>query len=136
MREHNRHINEIISSTTDITFGVPQGSIISPVLFNIFVNDMPTNIKDSILIQYADDKQLLQNETITNLSEIIKKTEKTIKNTHTYYQENGLMLNIKKTQCIFIGSHHTISQIPNHCNILRQRQNNTLHTRQKTLPLL
>ena len=39
--------------------GVPQGSILGPVLFNIYVSDMPQNV-DSILLQFADDVKMFR----------------------------------------------------------------------------
>lgn len=48
-------INDAHSSKVSLTSGVPQGSILSPLLFNTYFNDMSTVISDSILYQYADD---------------------------------------------------------------------------------
>lgn len=47
-------INKATSTTRPILAGVPQGSLLGPVLFNIYINDMPSNDKTSLGI-YADD---------------------------------------------------------------------------------
>ena len=41
-----------------VTVGVPQGSILSPLLFSLFVNDLPTAVKEVDVNLYADDTEL------------------------------------------------------------------------------
>ena len=48
--------------------GVPQGSILGPVLFLMFVNDMPDVLKSSFLVMYADDSKCYK--TIKTMSDI------------------------------------------------------------------
>ena len=48
-------INSTLSTSYTVQNGVPQGSVISPLLFNIAVNDLPDNITGIQISQYADD---------------------------------------------------------------------------------
>ena len=57
-RKQYVRINGCCSTSSQLLQGVPQRSILGPILFLLFVNDMPLSIRDSTLEVYADDKTL------------------------------------------------------------------------------
>jgi hypothetical protein len=97
---------ETISSPRPVNFGVPQGSILGPVLFLLFVNDISCgspadNAKMTI---YADDVQLLFIRPANKLEELKEDAEKALTRIHSWYTSNGLKVNADKTKCIILKS--------------------------------
>ena len=65
-------INENLSNPGDLKCGVPQGSILGPLLFLLYVNDMPQSVDCDLL--YADDSCLIFSD--TNVENIEKQLNK------------------------------------------------------------
>ena len=105
-------MGNIESDKVGIRFVVPHGSILGPILFLIFINDMSTIASDCLLVQYADDGQNIHSGTIDDLPELIRRVENTLSLAKTYFDKNGLLLNAKKTQILFIGNRQLIARIP------------------------
>lgn len=81
-------------------------------LLIIYINDMPDIVNDCLFIQYADGTQLLHSDIVDNFRILINKTEITLSKAKNYFLKNGLLINSKMTQCMFIGTRLLLACIP------------------------
>ena len=88
--------NDVSSSTKVISCGVPQGSILGPLLFLIYINDLCNICKLTTPILFADDTNLFSSGTDLDIMECIINEELT--HISEWLKVNKLSLNIKKTQ--------------------------------------
>ena len=88
-------IDNYSSDTGPINFGVPQGSVLGPLLFNIFIDDI-VNIKVAKKVLFADDAVFYINE--KSLELCIHKVNMLINELSTWLRNNKLIPNVTKTK--------------------------------------
>ena len=86
----NNSISKIRSSYKEIKLGVPQGLVLGPLLFLLYTNDLPLNIKDSNLIIYADDINILIMD--KNASSLQRKIDELINDLEGWCNSNNLII--------------------------------------------
>ena len=104
-------INGVQSCWTDILRGVPQGSILGPLLFTIYVNDLPQSVVHGKIKQYADDTTLYTvSDNITDLSNNLSMD---LAGVTEWVERNGLQLNQAKTQMILLSRKKRSKELEN-----------------------
>merc|ERR1712178_488572 len=84
--------NDEKSSTLPTTCGVPQGSILGPILFLIYINDLVSVCKYSLPFLFADDTNLFTSGKV--LSDLITKVNEELSNISVWLKVNKLSLNV------------------------------------------
>jgi hypothetical protein len=107
------------SALLSILVGVPQGSILGPLLFLIYINDLPLH-SDLSSFLFADDTALAYSS--DNLDTLFTHINAEFHKLCTYFRRNKLSLHPDKTKYILI-SHNTATLLPHH--IISINNNNT-----------
>ena len=109
--------NNVRSTLKNMPCGVPQGSILGPLLFLIYINDLANLCKFTMPIFFADDSNLFLNG--KNLDEIELKLNNELGQVVKWLKINKLTLNVKKTQCMVF----TLRKDNRNVNIKIENQN-------------
>ncbi|CAH2240556.1 jg21030 [Pararge aegeria aegeria] len=102
-RQQRIRIEESSSSWCDVAAGVPQGGVLSPLLFAIFINSITHRIS-SLYHMYADDIQIYRHSTLGNLGPTVSAVNSDLSNISEWSRQYGLKVNPVKSQAIIIGS--------------------------------
>ena len=95
-----------LSDTTKVESGVPQGSVLRPILFIAFMSDFADHLKDYTIKAYADDTQILVSG--SSAHEVKVKLESAIDIAQDWFKRNSLKINPSKTE---IGGAYSSSEI-------------------------
>ena len=99
-RSQRVKINADYSSWENILKGVPQGSVLGPLLFNLYINDLFYFVKESDVCNFADDNTLSVAD--IDIDSIITKLEKDTDTLLLWFQDNGMKLNDDKCKLMIM----------------------------------
>ena len=114
-RQQYCSINNHDSTLETVKSGIPQGSSLGPLLFLIYINDLPCALENSELDIYADDTGIFVSG--KNMRILEEKVNSDLHHVCSWLKTNKLSLNALKCKYMIIGSRYNLSQISNSPNI-------------------
>ncbi|CAB4019987.1 Hypothetical predicted protein [Paramuricea clavata] len=112
-RTQQVNLQGVLSFTASCPAGVPQGSAISPTLFNIHINDMEENVSEQACvntIKYADDCTMDTSIRLGEFSDL----QSALDSVQSWAVENKMELNVKKTKDMWINFIEAPPPLPLH----------------------
>ena len=111
-REHIIHVGNRHTPPSKVLYGVPQGSVLGPVLYVLYTSDVARLVEALGLGAhlYADDTQLYGHCSPANSYELASRVLRAIDSIHEWMSSNRLSLNTGKTQFIWLGTKHSLAK--------------------------
>lgn len=108
------HINGCYSTSRSVSAGVPQGSILGPSLFLLFINDLPSAAQHSTEDIYADDTTLTLSSDVTNgLTAMSSALQQDLDDLSQWSAANKMVTNAAKTKCLLVTGKHIPCKLDN-----------------------
>ena len=106
-------VNDPISKSCTLTCGIPQGTILGPLLFHLYINDLPNCLSNSQPRMYADDTHLTYAN--NDICAIEASLNQDLLNINRWLIANKLTLNMTKTEFMLIGSRQKLNSLCSSC---------------------
>ena len=107
-RQQRVKVGSSFSEWLEIILGIPQGSILGPILFNVFINDLLLFIKETDICNFADDTTLYACG--KDLDTISYKLELETNTTIQWLKDNEMVANPSKFQLMFLSKYKDIEK--------------------------
>ena len=99
------NVNNKKSYVNRVHMGVPQGTVLGPLLFLVYVNDISSSIPDTFLSMYADDSSAVVNG--TTVHEAVVKLNICLNKLSHWFEVNRLVINTSKSAVMIFGTKNT-----------------------------
>ena len=104
-------LNGIRSTEECIQVGVPQGSILGPLLFLLYINDLPASLSKMLAVKFADDTNLVIRG--GSLEDLANEINTDLASVSDFFKANKLKLNVEKTKMVcFRKKGKNITEVP------------------------
>ena len=100
-REQSTRLGTSLSDALTIPHGLPQGSISGPMLFNLYINDLPSAVKSSCTDSYVDNTKIYRSFSAKNMNSCLVKMTEDLRLIAGWCCSHQLLINPSKTKLIF-----------------------------------
>jgi hypothetical protein len=90
---------------------MPQGLVGGPLLFSIFINDMPACLKFFRHYMFADDCQIYLSLSPNEMARAVECVNTDLRSVELWAERNGLKLNAQKTEMICMGTNREVRSV-------------------------
>ena len=111
-RYQHVRIGDVASQSLPVYYGVPQGSILGPVLFTVYINDLLTVPKRCQSASYVDDSKLYLKFKTNELCNAVSAVNSDLNEICKWCCYNSLLLNPDKTKVLVVGVPQLLRQLP------------------------
>ena len=105
------------SSPAVMHHGIPQGSIIGPLLFILFINDLPFHVTSSRIDLYADDTTLISSTSFKSMDKLQNSLNQSIAEVDGWATSNKLPINESKTKALLITGKRLTQKLEGEMNL-------------------
>jgi hypothetical protein len=110
-RQQATRIGSSLSDYLYITHGVPQGSILGPMLFGLYMNDLPSVIKHCRIESYVDDTKIYLSFAAKDVASCLAQVEEDLRHIAEWCCINRLLINPDKTKFIIFGVPQLLTRV-------------------------
>ena len=103
---------DFISEMLPLKHGVPQGSILGPVLFTIYINDVISTISHSQVTVYVDDCQLYFKFSLSDFASAVTAVNSDLKSISNWCVQSSLLINPDKTKLVVVSLKQLTKKLP------------------------
>jgi hypothetical protein len=107
------HIGQSTSTSLLVRHGVPQGSILGPLLFTIYMNDLPKVVSNCNVESYVDDTKKFISFSLSEVDLGMLSLSQDLRNIAEWCCSNKLLINPTKTEFMIFGMEKSIKNLPN-----------------------